>query len=194
VQFRSHCSGAFAALMLAVALSSCANPDVFDANERWFSHPFDWTGRNGGYSFSELKDTQDTQRPVSAADLVDANGACPLAPSAPAPAAGPGAMPISPAQPSLLTDGIALGMTECDVVHRAGAPSSVQIGSNPNGDRSVVMTYGGGPRPGIYRFESGRLMDMDSVAMAANASEPKVAKRRAKKKLEPAATEQISTE
>jgi hypothetical protein len=192
VQLRSHCSCAFAALMLAIALSGCANPDVLDSNEHWFSRPFDWTGRNGGYTFSELKETQDRQRAVTAADLVDANGACPLLAPAPAPIAGPGAMPVSPAQPSLLSDGIALGMTECDVVHRAGAPSSVQIGTNASGARTAVLTYNGGPRPGIYRFEAGRLMDMDGVATAAN--EPQVAKRLPKKKREPAATERVSTE
>jgi len=196
VQLRSNCSGAFGALMLAIALSGCANTDVFDTSERWFSRPFDWSGRNGGYTFSELKETQEGRRPVAAVDLVDANGACPLAPAAPAPAvtAAPGAMPISPAPPALLSDGIALGMTECDVVRRAGAPSSVQFGRNVNGDRTAVLTYDSGPRPGIYRFDGGRLMDMDRVATAANASEPKVVKRVAKKKREPAATERVSTE
>lgn len=178
--------------MLAVALSGCANTEVFDSNERWFSRPFDWTGKNGGYTFSELKETQDRQGAVSAADLVDANGACPSAMAAPA--AGPGAMPVTPAAPALLSDGIALGMTECDVVHRAGAPSSVQLGTNPNGGRTAVLTYDGGPRPGIYRFEGGRLMDMDRVATASNASEPQPPKRVAKKKKEPVATERVSTE
>ncbi len=195
MQLRSHCSGVVTALILAVALSGCANPDVLDSNEHWFSHPFDWSGRNGGYTYSELKDSQDRQGPVTAADLVDANGACPAAMAAPAPAGGPGAMPVSPAPPSLLSDGIALGMTECDVVHRAGTPSSVRLGTNANGDRTAVLTYDSGPRPGIYRFERGRLMDMDRVATAANASEPKVEKRVVKKKKsEPAATERISTE
>ncbi len=182
--------------MLGVALSSCANPAVFDSNEHWFSHPFDWTGRNGGYTFSELKDRQDRQRPVTAADLVDANGACPPgpAPAAPSPAvaAGPGAMPISPAPPSLLADGIAIGMTECDVVYRAGAPSSVQLGRNATGDRTAILTYNSGPRPGIYRFDGGRLRDMDRVESAASA--PQTAKRVVKKKSEPVAAERVSTE
>ena len=37
--------------------------------------------------------------------------------------------------------GIALGMSECDVVFRAGQPTAVQIGKNPNGDRTAVLTY-----------------------------------------------------
>ena len=166
-------SGAFAALMLAVALSGCANPDVLDSNERWFSRSFDFSGRNGGYTFSELKDTSERSRPVDANDLVSPNGACPprpapVAPAAPA-AAGPGVMPNGAppdaAGPTLLGAPIALGMTECDVVDRAGAPSAVQVGSNPNGDRTALVTYNGGPRPGIYHFERGRLMEMDRGAV-----------------------------
>jgi hypothetical protein len=202
VQLRSSHSGVFAALMLAVALAGCANEEVFDNNERWFERPFDWTGRNGGYSFSELQDTGDRQRPVTPADLVSANGACPPPPSMPMPAAppataseGPAAMPTADSTDSLLGQGIALGMTECEVVWRAGAPSSVQFGSNPNGNRTAVLTYDGGPRPGTYRFEGGRLTDMDRVEAAAP-EEPKLAKRQGRKKppREPANTEQISTE
>jgi len=196
VQHRSNRSGAFAALMLAVALSGCASADVFDSNERWFSRPFDWTGRNSGYTFSELQEANAKRRPVTANDLVDANGGCPpaplpAAPPAPSPSAaeGPGAMPASPGAPSLLGEGVALGMTECEVVYRAGAPSSVQLGNNPNGDRTAVLTYNSGPRPGIYRFERGRLMELDRAE--APAAEPKVAKKTKKK---PAKPQQVSTE
>ena len=91
--------------------------------------------------------------------------AAPTAPAAPgasatdaaAPAAGTGA---------LLGTAVALGMSECDVVFRAGQPNSVQIGQNPNGDRTAVLTYNAGPRPGIYHFERGELMEMDAVAPA----------------------------
>lgn len=67
-------------------------------------------------------------------------------------------------------------MTECDVVYRAGTPNSVQLGKNPNGDRTAVLTYNAGPRPGIYRFERGELMQMDRVAEPAPA--PAVAKKK----------------
>ena len=33
-----------------------------------------------------------------------------------------------------------------DVVNRAGQPSSVQIGSLPNGDRTATLTFQSGPR------------------------------------------------
>jgi hypothetical protein len=65
---------------------------------------------------------------------------------------------------SLLGGGIALGMSECDVVYRAGQPNGIQLGRNPNGDRTAVLSYGSGPRPGVYHFEGGRLMQMDRVA------------------------------
>lgn len=190
--------------MLAVMLAGCASSDVFDNNERWFQHPLDWTGRAGGYSFSELQEAQEKQAPVTAAELVSANGACPPPPMAAVPPQAPvptgpqvaGAEPMGAAPPSLLGEGIALGMTECAVVWRAGAPSSVQFGTNPNGVRTAVLTYDGGPRPGIYRFEGGRLMDMDRVAAAAQTEEPKIARRDARKKRirEPASTERITTE
>lgn len=185
----SHCSkqsGAFAAVMLALTLSGCANPDVFDSNEHWFSRSFDFSGRNGGYTFSELKETSERNRPVGPNGLVSPSGACPPPPAfapAPAPAAaGPGVIPNGAppeaAAPSLLGAPVALGMTECEVVDRAGAPSAVQIGAKPNGDRTALVTFDSGPRPGIYHFERGRLTDMDRVAVAA--PPPKAMKKRPK--------------
>jgi hypothetical protein len=200
VQVRSYRSRAFAVLTLALGLYGCANADVFDTNERWFQKPFDFTGRNGGYTFSELQETNSKRGSVAANQMVDASGACPAMPAAnpvaaPVAAAGPaGPDAAGPGAPDpLLGGGIALGMTECDVVYRAGAPSNVQIGTNPNGARSLVLTYNGGPRPGTYRFEAGRLMDMDRVEVA----EPKPAAKPKKAKLakkKPAAPKQVSTE
>lgn len=203
-----HCpkqSAAFAALMLTVALSGCANPDVFDSNERWFSRSFDISGRNGGYTFSELKDSA-RNRVAGANDLVSPTGACPppaLA-AAPAPAAaGPGVIPNgAPADAgasSLLGAPVALGMTECEVVDRAGTPSAVQIGTNPNGDRTALVTFDSGPRPGIYHFERGRLMDMDRVAVAAPPPKamkkrPRTAKKPKRPEVSAAGPERISTQ
>jgi hypothetical protein len=79
----------------------------------------------------------------------------------------------------LLGGGVALGMSECDVVARAGAPSQVQLGKNPNGDRTAVLTFTGGPRAGIYHFERGGLMSMDRVA--APAPPPQAVKKKAAK-------------
>jgi hypothetical protein len=200
VQVRSHRSRAVAVLTLALGLCGCANTDVFDTSERWFQRPFDVAGRNGGYTFSELQDTNSKRGPVGANQMVDASGACPAMPAAnpvaaPATAEGPAGAPGQAADP-LLGGGVELGMTECDVVYRAGAPSNVQLGTNPNGARSLVLTYDGGPRPGIYRFESGRLMDMDRVEVAEQkpAPKPKTKKAKLKKKPPPAHPQQVSTQ
>jgi hypothetical protein len=80
-------------------------------------------------------------RPVTAADLVGPQGQC----------AGPG--PAAAA----VRGGIALEMTECEVVGRAGTPENIEVGTTDRGERSVTLTYTGGPRPGIYRFTGGRL-------------------------------------
>jgi hypothetical protein len=70
--------------------------------------------------------------------------------------------------------GIALQMTECQVVSVAGYTDRVEIGSD-RGQRSVTLTYLTGERPGIYRFINGRLASMDRVA------EPEQPKKPAKK-------------
>jgi len=186
VLLRSHRLIVLAALAAAAALSGCSD---FDSGQAWFAKPFDISGRGAGYSFSELSETKKKERPITANDLVNANGSCPApatpvaAAPPPAPAAAatpsgapsgapPGTPPGAPLPPSpdgtasdpLLGSGIALGMSECDVVYRAGAPSAVQISSQPNGDRTASLTFPGGPRPGIYRFIRGRLTEMDAVA------------------------------
>jgi hypothetical protein len=194
VQLRANLCGAVAALLLAATLCGCANTDVFDQNERWFSRSFDFTGRSGGYTFSELQESS-RNRPITAADLVDANGACPPLPApvpVPVQSSADGATPIPTAPegpPTLLGQGIALGMSECDVVYRAGGPSNVQLGKSPNGERTSVLTYNSGPRPGIYRFEGGRLMDMDRVEVAPPPPEPKTVKKK-----KPVKPQQISAQ
>ena len=179
--------------MLAAALCGCANTEIFDNNEHWFSRSLDLTGKTGGYTFAELQESS-RNRLITAADLVDASGACPPLPApaaAPVPPAADGATPIptAPEAPILMGQGIALGMSECDVVYRAGGPSNLQLGKNPNGDRTLVLSYNSGPRPGIYRFEAGRLMDMDRVEVAAPPPEPKAAKKK-----KPVKPQQISAQ
>jgi hypothetical protein len=61
-------------------------------------------------------------------------------------------------------NGIALQMTECQVVQVAGYTDRVEIGANERGQRSVTLTYLSGDRPGIYRFIGGRLASMERVA------------------------------
>jgi len=191
VQLRVNDSRIIGALALALALCACA--DVDDNKDAWFAKPFQVVSRNAGYTFSELQESKDRAKQITAADLVDGNGACPTplaqpasaaqpAPAAqPTAAAVPGSSPVNGAAPtpegnSLLGGGVALGMSECDVVFRAGQPNSVQLGKNPNGDRTAVLTFGAGPRPGIYHFERGVLMEVEGVP--APPAPPKVAKKK----------------
>ena len=104
-------------------------------------------------------------RPVTPADLVGPQGQCPDA--------GPGA--------AVARGGIALQMTECEVVRRAGAPENTELGTTDRGERSVTLTYTGGPRPGIYRFAGGRLYAIERGQEPPPPEPPKAKKPPAKK-------------
>jgi hypothetical protein len=160
VEFRANDICIVGALAGALALGGCADEN----KDAWFSRPFQFVSRGGGYTFSELQESKARAQPITANDLVAANGSCPPPSAAQqAPAAVAGNQPDSapPAADTLLGGGVALGMSECDVVFRAGAPNDVQIGKNPNGDRTAVLTFNSGPRSGIYHFEAGRLMEVE---------------------------------
>lgn len=154
------------ALVAGLALGGCANVE-YENKDAWFAKPFQFVSGSGGYTFSELQESKARAHPITANDLVAENGSCPP-PAAvqPAPAAAAAANPADSAPAptdtsALLGGGIALGMSECDVVFRAGAPNNVQIGKNPNGARAAVLTFNSGPRPGIYHFEAGTLMEVE---------------------------------
>ena len=160
------------ALIAAALLSGCGGAVDSFTDVRFFP--------NAGNMFS----SRDWGRPATAAeisltakttpeDYVDANGACASAPAAAAEpaAAGSNAAPLS-------TGGVGLGMTECQVVQRAGQPNSVDIGAE-NNSRKVVLTYAGGNWPGIYTFADGRLKIVDRIA-APEPAKPVAKKRGAK--------------
>ena len=109
--------------------------------------------------------------PVTPADLVDANGSC----------AGTGAVgegvPMIPAA-------IALEMSECDVVKRAGIAEKVEIG-NEGRERTATLTYLKGQRPGIYHFKAGRLAAMELVPETASAKPAKKPTRPARRAAQP---------
>jgi hypothetical protein len=105
-------------------------------------------------------------REVTAADLVNADGQCAAEQVAAAPNPdGDG----SPQSAGTVAGGIALQMTECDVVRRAGAPEQLQIGTNERGERTAVITYIRGSRPGIYQFAAGRLTAIERAPEPAGA-------------------------
>ena len=153
----------------------------FDTSSSWFVKPLRLYGSNLGYTYTQFDDAK-MDRPITANDLVDASGACPryVVPSPP-PAAGaaPATGPTDAA--SLLGAGVAIGMSECDIVARLGQPTAVNVGRGPGGDRAVALTFNSGPRPGVYRFAGGRLTEMDRVEVP-QAQAPEPAKKKMVKK------------
>jgi hypothetical protein len=105
----------------------------------------DWATYSGGAKDFEL-------RPITAADLVGPDGQC----------AGAGeARGFAENAPPAGGGGIALQMSECEVVRRAGPVDKVDFGVNERGERAVVLTYAKGSWPGVYSFTGGRLVSIE---------------------------------
>jgi hypothetical protein len=138
-------------LLGALALAGCAMPD-FDS----FRSP------DAATMFRPMSVTSTTERtlpPATAQDMVDAEGRC--AGAWTAPAASEGALAPEQGAGPAISSGIAIDMTECDVVKRAGAPDQIAIGSNERRERTATLTFLQGARPGIYHFTAGRLTLME---------------------------------
>jgi hypothetical protein len=86
--------------------------------------------------------------------------------------------------------GIALGMTECDLIRVAGPTNEIAIGANERGERTAVLTYPQGERAGIYRFASGLLVTIERLPEAAA---PQRAPRKPKPKPKPQAQTRAPT-
>lgn len=201
------------AAALAIALGGCAAPDmsgfsVADLNPLKGNDPL----ASADYNYFYKRD-QNATTYVSASDLVGPDGRCAYGPApayargAPEPAAE---APINPRSNQALyftagpetgrtgasqaavppevrsgPRGIAVGMTECQVVQAAGNTDRVEIGSNERGQRSVTLAYMTGDRPGIYRFLSGRLVSMERVAEPPQPNKPQKAAKTAKSRKTP---------
>lgn len=119
---------------------------------------------------------------ISMSNSFTSEGRSPVA-AAPAPAPGP----QSGGAPSL-TGGIALDMTECQVVQRAGIIADrVEIGANERNERAVTLTFMRGERPGIYRFVAGRLVSIERGPTPPPEPKPVKQAKPAKKIAKPAA-------
>jgi hypothetical protein len=94
--------------------------------------------------------------------MVDARGRCAGA-VVPAATGDPsqGGVSLPQAGVPMIPSAIALDMSECDVVKRAGFPERTEIGTNEAGERTVTLTYINGQKPGIYTFRAGRLASME---------------------------------
>jgi hypothetical protein len=181
-----HRNRLLALLLFAPVISGCSGAsDLLSRDAGWFSRPSRLFIRNISIDAPPL--TPD--RPVTAEDLVSAEGYCPgMAPpggAADANAAtdGGGGVPV----PST-TGSVALGHTECDVVRGIGPPASVNLSSNPGGERLAVVTYLQGQRAGIYTFRAGRLSSIDRAPEQPAPPRAAKPKARSKAKKTPAAT------
>jgi hypothetical protein len=111
--------------------------------------------------------------PVPPDQYVDGAGRCSAtaAPAVPAPAtaqtgaASPdhAAAAAAVGGDQVVAGGVALGMTECQVVGHAGQPSHVEISGGEGPDRKTILTFQSGPWPGIYTFSGGRLKVVEEI-------------------------------
>jgi hypothetical protein len=171
----------------ALTLAGCSGaPRLFDDKNEggFFSKPIDLFSSPEWAKPTTTNVQLGPTGPVGPEDLVSADGQCPPAPPEPAPAATPAPAPAAAAPKAGIGfegglepggggaaaaplpaggGGIALGMTECQAVRRAGAPSNVAISAGVGGERRVVLTYLGGAWPGIYTFTGGRLKEVDAA-------------------------------
>lgn len=124
----------------------------------------DWFSRSGRVFIRNVSietPPLSAAKPVTADDLVSADGGCPgMSPPPGAAGANALAAPGGGALPSTAGT-VALGHTECDVVRGIGAPDNVNISNNGRGDRLTVINYSRGQRAGIYTFTAGRLSSIE---------------------------------
>ena len=176
---KSHGKALLALLLLAPMVAGCTSaPDFLSGDADWFSR----TGRLSIKAVSIETPPLTPDKPVTAEDLVSADGLCPGMPPPGAPANANALTDRAAAAPTT-TGTVALGHTECDVVRGIGSPDSVNLSNNGRGDRVAVVSYSHGQRAGIYTFTAGRLSSIErGPEMAAP---PKTAKSKAKKKPAP---------
>ena len=212
---------------LALAVAGCKNSlQLFQDNNEggWFAKPAseifhkpDWAVANSGDPNAQLSPT----KPVAPEELIDPDGRCPApakpheadAEPSPPPDRPIGSVagdlahaPMPPAAPAFanqpsganpLLGGVALGMTECEVVRRAGLPGDINISLEKGGNRRVVLTYLSGPWPGIYTFNSGRLNVVDRAPVPVQPAAPQETPKTKKAKKTPkrkTATREIERE
>jgi hypothetical protein len=183
-----HRKSVLALVLLAPVLAGCGAtasdifaPDLMSKDAEWFSR----TGRLFIKNVSIDTPPLTPDKPVTAEDLVSSDGACPGMASANAPTNANALSDGAAAPAPVATGAVALGHTECDVVRGIGAPSAVDISSNPRGERVAVVNFSQGARAGIYTFTGGRLTSIERGAEPV--AEPKAAKPK-KKKPAPAPT------
>ena len=172
---RSRTRLVLAGALATSALAGCSSaPSILSTDAGWFSKPlpvFNAPNWNSSTRIAPL-----SSRPVGPEDLLTADGSCPSNSPVAAATDGTASAPADAAPPS--GGNVALDMSECDVVRRAGAPERFEIGSE-GGARTATLTYLRGERPGIYRFVGGRLVSVERAPEAPAPAKPqRPAKRR----------------
>jgi len=161
----------------AGSLAGCGGMgDVFSRDAEWFTRQPRLLGRSLALETPPLSE----QRAIAPDDLISADGMC-SGMAAPSDANAMTESEPAAAGTSSLPAGIALGRTECEVARYAGHPDNVELANDAHGDRTAVLTYVKGPRPGIYRFVGGRLASVERspVLEAPKPAKPKPKKRAA---------------
>lgn len=168
-----------ALLLLAPVLTGCGatasdifSSDLMSKDAEWFSR----SGRLFIKNVSIETPPLTPDKPVTAEDLVSAEGACPGMAAANAPTNANALSDGAPAPVPASNGTVALGHTECDVVRGIGAPANVSISNNERGERLTVVNFSQGARAGIYTFTAGRLTSVERGAepvAAPSAAKPK---------------------
>jgi hypothetical protein len=161
IEFRSYLRAAASAAALAV--TACTSmPELNEVKVLPEMRSFLPSNSNTYLNATAMR----SLKPTGPEDLVDGQGMCAGAPAAAeaTPAAADGQLQM--ARP------VTLEMTECELARALGAPAGAEVGANENGQRSVVMTYTSGDRPGIYRFTGGRLVSIERGAEPEKPAKP----------------------
>ncbi len=145
----------FAALLLLAACASADAPQPTGKVSDMFATP-EWAKGNQARA--------QTKRAITQNDLINPDGSCAFA------AATDGVAPPSDAGETLagqgplpaVQSGVALGMTECEILQRTGAPDTFNISAEGT-ERVATLTVMRGSWPGLYRFRGGRLVSIERV-------------------------------
>jgi hypothetical protein len=142
-------------LLGSVLATSGCNTDGTAGVKFWDPHAQpDW-------AVSSIDKDKPLARAGSISEIIDSSGRC-MADSFSAvkdPAADQGKAVHKPLAPTA----IALDMSECEIVKRAGPADRINISVDERGERAATLTYADAVRPGLYRFRSGRLFSIERL-------------------------------
>jgi hypothetical protein len=110
-----------------------------------------------------------TTRVVTQNDLINPDGSCAFAAAtdgAAPPSADTGEALAGQGPLPAVQSGVSLGMTECEILQRTGAPDTFNIAAEGT-ERVATLTVMRGSWPGLYRFRGGRLVSIERVDVPA---------------------------